>query len=70
MDHRCLGKFNIHYVEVLSEEDEQQEGNDVDGSNEEENEDQPPRERKKEGTQGQRPILASLSSDPVGHPFV
>ena len=40
LDHRYLGKGKIHYVEVLSEEeDEQQEGSDVDGNDEEENED-------------------------------
>ncbi len=53
-DHICLGKGKIHYIEVLSkeEEDKQQEGSDVDGSHEEENEEQPPRERKKKCTQG------------------
>ena len=43
LDHRFLGKGKIDYVGVLSEEEDDQHM----GSDEEENEDRPPRGRKK-----------------------
>lgn len=41
-DHKCLGKDKIHYAEVLSEDEgEQQEGDDVEDSEEEEVKEKP-----------------------------
>ena len=47
-DHKCLGKGKIHYVEVLSEDEgEQQEGEEGDDSKEEEVEEQALKDKKK-----------------------
>ena len=69
-DHRCLGKGKIHYVEVFSEDEgEQQKGDDVEDSEKEEVEEQPLKDKKKKATTEQPPIIATLSSDLACHPF-